>query len=415
MHFPYTEGVRIHGSIAAAAANAGLARETYRDRYRREIRQGSSGTEPVLNGFEISRTTAAYGKDGRLEREWVTQKPERGEAFDVPAGHVVKGVSALIDGEGRTLARWVKTREGVDLSAFLSDVQTYFSGFKPAAPRRPKPSRAFLDRQLALYPWADPHAGMKATKDETGEEWGLEKWAKVSLGAFNRVIAQTPQTKKAILLIGGDTLHAHSNENRTPHSGNALQVDGRYQNVLYSACKTIVTVVDLLMTNHAELEIIVLSGNHEMESAFAITYFLHAWYRNEPRVSVDLSSAPIRYRQFGKNMLAMTHGHETRNTQMPGVMASRQPTMWGETLFRYAHTFHVHHRSVGVSEEAGCIYETHQIIGPADAWHSAMPYTAGRSQKSIVYDYELGESGRSNINILPTDEVVTQPPVSDSG
>jgi hypothetical protein len=216
---------------------------------------------------------------------------------------------------------------------------------------------------------------------------------------FSQVVARTPPTKQAILLVGGDTLHADNNLNRTPQSGHALQVDGRHQKVILTACETIVANTDLCLSRHENVELIVIPGNHDETSAYPIAMFLHAWYRNEPRVKVDLSPSLFRFREFGKVMIGTTHGHTVKAKTMPALMAAREPEMWGRTKHRFVHTFHVHHASKTADEFGGCIAETHQIIAPQDAWHYGAGFLSGRSMQSICYDRERGEVARTRVAV----------------
>lgn len=48
--------------------------------------KGQLGTEPVIPGFRISKTTSVFDENGSLKREFIQQKPEAGEPFEVPAG-----------------------------------------------------------------------------------------------------------------------------------------------------------------------------------------------------------------------------------------------------------------------------------------------------------------------------------------
>src|ERR1700739_1629178 len=58
---------------------------------------------PAIPGFRVSQVTdTPHG-------QFIQQKPERGEQFEVPAGHVVKGISALVAEDGRKILEWIKT------------------------------------------------------------------------------------------------------------------------------------------------------------------------------------------------------------------------------------------------------------------------------------------------------------------
>lgn len=362
--------------------------------------RGLLGFAPVIPGFETAKISSQLDASGNVERTFVQQRPERGPDYEIPKGHVIKGVSSLVDADGRTVQSWIKTREGINPSLFVDDLAAHFANFKPCAKPTKAPPLKYEDL-LALYPWGDPHFGVHCWEGDAAENWDLKIGARVMCETFAKVIARTPKTERAILLIGGDTLHADSNENKTARSGNVLQVDGRYPKVLLKACDTIVEVANMLLQNHRMIEIITLPGNHDEHASYAISFFLHAWFRNDPRVIVDISPAIHRYRIFGKVMLGMTHTHTTKLKDMPGVMAAREAEMWGLSRFRFAHGFHRHVTQVGVTEGQGCIMECHQIMAPGDAWHWGEGYDAGRSLKSIIYDREGGEAGRSTVTVLP--------------
>jgi hypothetical protein len=352
-----------------------------------------------IPGFAVKTVSTSIGPHGEFKGEWVKHGAEPGPQFTVPEGHAIKGVSALVDADGRVQAQWVKTGAGqVDPAAFCKEMEEHFANFKPAATPRAAPDITYEDN-LTLYPWSDPHFGLTVWGKEASENWDLKIGVKTIRETFAQVVARTAPTKHAILLVGGDTLHADNNLNRTPQSGHALQVDGRHQKVILTACETIVANTDLCLTKHENVELIVIPGNHDETSAYPIAMFLHAWYRNEPRVTVDLSPSLFRFREFGKVMIGTTHGHAAKAKDMPSIMAAREAAAWGRTRHRFVHTFHVHHSSKQVTEHGGCILETHQIIAPQDAWHFNSGFLSGRSLQSICYDRERGEVSRVRVAV----------------
>ncbi|MFX8801477.1 hypothetical protein ABTM62_19180, partial [Acinetobacter baumannii] len=91
------------------------------------------------------------------------------------------------------------------------------------------------------------HMGMHAWGKESGENWDLKIATQVISRVISDVLARTPSVKRGLMLFGGDNLHADSNENRTPRSGHALQVDGRYPKVLLATCELAVRAIDLAL------------------------------------------------------------------------------------------------------------------------------------------------------------------------
>jgi transposase len=81
-----------------AAKALGVDESSFYRRLRAASKFGMMGTKPVLPGYYLHRTSTQLGPNGELQREWIQQRPEPGDEFAVPDGHVVKGVSALLDG-----------------------------------------------------------------------------------------------------------------------------------------------------------------------------------------------------------------------------------------------------------------------------------------------------------------------------
>lgn len=383
-----------HKSWDAASKALGIPRNTFAGRLRIASERGMLLDEkPAMPGYRISRV--ADGPRGRTTE----QKPEHGDAFSVPAGHVVKGVSALVDADGREVVKWIKTKEGIfDPTTLVEWIKGAFADVEPAAPAPAPPTPA--DDLLTLIPVADWHIGMFAWGKEVGQNWDL-KIAESTIGrGIEDAIARSPSSSNAVVLGGGDLLHADNKLNQTAASGNALEVDGRYQKVLMAASRLAVRTVDAALRHNGHVTVRILPGNHDEHSAVAVAYFLLAWYRNEPRVTVDVDPSLFFWFRFGRVMLGATHGHTVKIGRMPGIMAHRRAEDWGLTRFRYVHGFHLHHSAKTATEGEGVITEIHQAPIPQDAWHYGSGFLSGRSLQAITYHREFGDIGRVRVAIL---------------
>lgn len=317
----------------------------------------------------------------------------------LPEGHALRGVSTLVGADGEIKGQWIKSVAGrPDPQEYMRELEEHFASFKPCADPVEVPKLKYED-QLTLYPLSDPHFGLHVWGREASDNWDLKIAVETFRKVYTEITERTAPTKRAIFLVGGDTLHADNNLNRTPQSGHALQVDGRHQKVILTACEMLVEITNMILTKHEEVDLIVLPGNHDETSAYPIAMFLHAWFRNEPRVTVDLSPSVFRFREFGKVMIGTTHGHTVKAKDMPQIMAARQAETWGRTSWRFIHTFHVHHSSKPVDTIGGCIVETHEIAAPQDAWHFNAGFLSGRSLQSICYDRERGEVSRVRVAV----------------
>lgn len=389
------EAYEAAGRVQVATALAlGIARQTLQNRLRHAAERGLMGFAPVLPGFRISQTTRTPNGD------FVQQKPERGGVFEMPAGQEVRGVSALLDPDGREVIKWVKTGPAAPTAVDVAEtLKAAFADYQPAAVPVPAPALV-RDELLTLIPCNDWHIGMFAWERETDANWDLRIAESVIGAGIEEAIDRSPASGLAIVLGGGDLTHADNNQNRTEKSSNQLDVDGRHQKVVETAGALMVRTIDASLRKHGRVIVRNLKGNHDKESAPAIAWFLRAWYRHEPRVAVDLDQSLFFYHQFGKVMLGATHGHEAKLADMPGIMAHRRAAMWGSTLFRYAHGFHVHHKSKLATEGGGVVMESHQAPIPQDSWHYGAGFLSGRSLQTITYHRDFGEASRVRVAML---------------
>lgn len=380
------------GTVRGAARLLGITPKAIRKRRFRLAERGMLGYAPVLPGFAIKSVAS------KVDGHWVRQAREPGDEFATPAGHTVKGESALVDGEGRIIQKWVKTRNEYapgDLAEVLkSAFADYTTGHQPIA--KPATSSDFL----TLVPTNDWHLGMYAWGRETERNWDLTIAEQVIGRGIDDLVARTPASGQAIVLGGGDLLHSDNNENRTARSGNALDVDGRHQKVLGVACRLMARTVDACLARHGQVTVRVLKGNHDEQSSVAVAYFLLAWYRNDPRVTVDVDPSLFFWFRFGRVLLGATHGHTVKIAAMPAIMAHRRAEDWGGTRFRYVHGFHLHHSAKIATEGGGVVCEVHQAPIPQDAWHFGSGFLSGRSLQAITYHKEFGEVSRSRVAMI---------------
>jgi hypothetical protein len=388
-----------NGERTKAAAKLGLPYTTFRRHLARAGHYGMLGYEPVVDGFEISSISTAQDADGTILRSFVRQVPEKPEEeFQMPENHTLAAGTFQVRGDGKLERYWAKTKETPDPLAVVEAIKAAFVDYIPSSLKvHATPIEPDADK-LLVVPLGDLHIGMFSWGQESGVNWDLKIAERVIGDAIVDVVDQSPECEEGILLIGGDTLHADNSHNVTARSNNPLDVDGRWAKVLGVAVRMMVAAAERMKRRVRRLIIRVLPGNHDEHSAVAIAYYLLAHFRDDPAVEVDIDPSLFFYKEWGVTMIASTHGHMAKPADMPLIMASRKPEMWGRTRFRYAHTFHIHHKSV--AKEQGVITETHQTPIPADGWHFGSGFVSGRSVKSIIYSRRRGEIGRVIVAIL---------------
>jgi len=386
-----SDALQAYGSQVAAAKALGLPRCTFQSRLRVAAERGMLGTKPVLSGFRIARVSNTPHGD------YIQQRPEHGAPFEVPTGQMIKGVSALVDADGREIIKWIKTGEEKQAyDAFEAAIHEAFDRHVGYSELPPSPSFTNADL-LTIYPIVDLHLGLFSWGKETGSDYDLKIAAELLRASVRNLVTRSANSKTAIVLDLGDYFHADDSRNQTKRSGNPLDVDTRYARVLQVGIELAVECIELALQKHESVIYRKLPGNHDDETSLMLAIALAAWFRNDPRVTVDTDPGRFFMHQFGKVMIAATHGDMLRMGDMAGFMAANWPKAWGATEWRYAFTGHVHHDRV--KSGGGVRAESFNTLAAKDAWHAASGYVAARSAVSITMHKEYGEVDRFTVNL----------------
>ena len=325
--------------------------------------------------------------------------PEHDMTKSVPDGFNVKGVSTLYDEDGNVRAQWVKSQADIEKQQELQQlfVDTLCSHVTPR--KRTKSPKISTKDLLVGYPIGDHHFGMYAYAAETGGDYDLKIAKQELASAVDYLVDAAPAGENAILANLGDYLHIDNRTNKTPASGHILDVDTRYSKVIKVAAFGLAHAVDRLLEKHKRVRIVNVPGNHDLDSANWLSLVMQAWFKNEPRVEVDMSPAIFLFHQFGANMICMTHGHTVKLPDLPQIMASLQPVMWGDTKYRVAWTGHFHHSQTVIGKEnRGAIAEQFGVLAPSDAYNASLGYQSQREMHAITFKKSGGVLCRTTYN-----------------
>ena len=312
----------------------------------------------------------------------------------VPDGFAVKGTSTMIDAEGNEKIRWVKTSiDNERLEVLMEQAREAFCSELPKVAPSESPNVNFDSDTLAMYPVFDLHIGAMAHKHECGENYDTATAEKVMNGFFDYAVDKAPNSKNAVLVLGGDFLHYDSLEAKTPASGHILDSDSRYAKIVYVAIRSVRRAISRMMEKHQVIDIKVISGNHDEAGMVWLRAALAAFYEDEPRVNVDVSPAAMMMTSFGTTLIGYTHGHQMRkaDTRLT-VMATDFRKIFGQSDYVYTHSGHWH--SQKITETNLGIDEVHGQLGSPDAYSSNGGWRSQRQAAVIVYHKEFGEVGR---------------------
>lgn len=371
----YLDAVREHGSERAAGIALGLGNDVLSKAIRSlRAKAALSGIAPghfesgTAPGFLMGKVTIQRGADGMVERTWERQSPDEARSLEI----LTSSINAIIE----------------DARGVMPPVAA------------PKQHDADL---LTVVPMGDPHFGMLAWAREVGEDFNLKIAEEVTFAAVDWLSSRTPSSKVALLLNLGDFFHADNSSNRTPQSGNPLDVDGRFPLIAEVGFRAMVRCIRRLLEKHEKVIVRNNRGNHDPHQAFMLSLALSGMFSNEPRVQVELEPSSFYYHRFGVTLIGSTHGDGTKLADLPMIMATDAKQDWADAEERVWHCGHFHHDQV--KDYIGCRVETHRTLAANDSWHRHEGYRSYKDMKAIIYDRTLGEVDRIRCGSLVLKEL----------
>lgn len=351
-------------------------------------------------GLTLKQIAEKYGMNVRTVEARSSKLAKSGHghgsshvAKHVPEGYLVKGTSTMIRANGEEVVRWVKSAIDADkMEEQLNAIADAFADdIDPVEPVPAIPQDH--SETLALYPVFDLHIGALAHKHECGESYDTNAAEQTMTRFFDYAVEASPNSRRAVLLIGGDFLHSDGLDAVTPASGHVLDQDSRYAKLVYVAIRSLRRSVAKMLTKHEQIDIEIIEGNHDQASMVCLRAAIAAFYEDEPRVKVNTSPAIMHVVQFGKTLLGFTHGHTMKKPESRlSALAVDHAEKWGSSRYRYTHSGHFHH--VTVTEHSLGIDEVHGALAAKDAYSARGGWRSYRQAAVIIYSPEFGEIGR---------------------
>lgn len=384
------------GGIKPAARKLNLSAKAVRENMKTAAKRGLLGTKPVLEGFAISKISTTLDADGNTVREHIQQRPDLDKTpFNMPEGHTLKGVSALLDANGLVQAQWVKTREG-DISDAWREALDEFKSELPRVHKSELPKHA-LDNLLAQYTVTDAHLGMLAWGEETRDaDWDMGIAETLLLDWFAAAVEMAPPAHTAVFAQLGDLLHYDSMKSETPEHRHMLDADSRPQKMVRVVIRLIRRILGMLLAKHQIVHVIMAKANHDPYSSIWLREILAVMYEDEPRLTVDISPSEYYAYEFGETALFYHHGHRRNVKDVDSVFAGMFREMFGRCKHSYAHVGHLHNDEAKDSNLMKV--ERHRTLAPMDAYAANGGYLSKRDAKVIVYHKAHGEVSRLTLS-----------------
>ena len=246
----------------------------------------------------------------------------------------------------------------------------------------------------------DVHFGMLAWDKETGMDYDVDIAEEMYLYAVQDLLAKSAGYKPSKILFpfGNDFLHIDDPTNQTPQNRNLLDADSRLIKIYQKAKKAVVKAINYCR-QVAPVDICWVPGNHDPMTSYYMCDALQHIFEDDKDVTVDISPKYRKYYPFGKCLIGYTHGVEEPLRDLPSIMATEEPKLWGESRYREIHIGHKHKKMqmhwVNVDTFPGTVVRMIPSIAGTDQWHYKKGYIkAYHAAESYVWDAEWGVIGQ---------------------
>lgn len=273
-------------------------------------------------------------------RKWQSADPAARVAASVAKSEVIPHSFWL---KTDTHSIYYKTPQDSEQADILADIA---DAFKDIPPWRPVARPARGNNLMTVYPLVDAHFGMKSWGRETGgQDYDLHHAERDIKAAFSGLWDETPQSDHAVLILGGDTLHADDNQGHTQSRAHVVDTDGRLYKTSQVAIGAICWAIEGLARRHHRVTVRVLRGNHDPHAHLILHFALRERYRRTEIVWIEDSARDLYWIRHGRSLIAAHHGDKSGPQRLAMVLSDTCPE-WSATRDRHIFTGHIHHDSI---------------------------------------------------------------------
>ena len=256
-----------------------------------------------------------------------------------------------------------------------------------------KPAKITKNGNCNWIAIADLHVGGDYGSNELEEDFNF---------ALDKLVSVLHPAEKAVIFELGDILDANDHKGVTPHSGNPCDVkrDEHLTNT-QTAIRLMRRAIYRLAQTHAEVEVHMIPGNHDISAYVAVMLALEAHFEKSPHINIVVTDEPYRVISWGECAAFPHHGDTIKWPALKDVFTDQFPDEWAAAkMHRHIMTAHFHHEKK--VELVGCVAEHFRTLHKPNAWAKGKGMYNRGSLTGMTVHKEWGEHNRSTVNIRPT-------------
>jgi predicted phosphodiesterase len=348
------DAVAQYGTCKAAADAMGLPYNTLNARLQKARKSGLHLSEGMRQSMHDAKL------DGMaIDGGWIITGPD---------GEIIK----------RSTRYSAKVDSDADRAEALARIAAAFDGLHTVAV---PPPVAVDGDHMTVYPLYDMHIGMMAWGRETrGQDFDLNLMKSDLMQSIAKVMARSPDSGEALIILGGDTIHVNDHFNETPASRHHQDADGRFEKIIDVAIEAISSAIEFVAQKHASVKVVVLRGNHDETSHVVLKAALKQRYRGTDHISFPVlhgwDKSEIFWIAFGEVLVVAHHGDKMKPERLAMIAADKCP-YWSQTTFRVILTGHIH--TFKVMDMPGATHYSLRAFAPPDAYGASFGGVRGIS------------------------------------
>jgi hypothetical protein len=252
---------------------------------------------------------------------------------------------------------------------------------------------------IVLISPTDLHFGKYGSKEMTGSDFNRSVCRDRLLKSLKRALSKVVKIgvpEKILFVVGSDWFHVDTPAGTTTR-GTPQDTDGTWEDIFDEGVELVLEAVEMCL-QVAPTAIDVMPGNHDYTDTIAKMKFLQAWYRNTEDVTVTKVKSHRRYRRYGNNLIGLTHGDGPKFHELPDLMASDVPDMWGKCKNHMWFTGNFHHEMS--KDFRGCQVMQMPSLSGTDRWHAQNGFV--NSVKSLIAYVIYKDTGCEDTLRVPT-------------
>ena len=244
----------------------------------------------------------------------------------------------------------------------------------------------------------DVHHGLRAIAEESGSSYDLKESQSTVMRCVEQLCEKLHGNPAAriVLPLGNDWLNADNAAGTTAH-GTPQDEDAHWLTTFRQATRCAVEVVDYCRTLAAEVDVLLIPGNHDTERSFYLAECLQYAFGAGAGVTIDAGLSATKARLHHDTLVGYHHGDGVQVGELIASMPARWPQLWAKSKWREWHLGHIHHEK---EQDVGGIRVRHfRCICASSAWAAkknyndtlraatSIRYRRGRGPMEVAYSY----------------------------